>query len=128
MEKKHRVDGRLPHDLEERLINWKSELEYLKETNPPRYYGGDIDETKTKLHILADAFIQGYGSVSYIRKVNKDTCNIVFTIRKSCLAHLRFIIKLVRELKLSVMKTAYSQSRVVQFTCVTSIHVQLHLF
>lgn len=93
MEKKHRVDGRLPHDLEERLINWKSELEYLKETNPPRYYGGDIDETKTKLHILADAFIQGYGSVSYIRKVNKDTCNIVFTIRKSCLAHLRFIIK-----------------------------------
>lgn len=52
MEKKHRVDGRLPHDLEERLINWKSELEYLKETNPPIYYGGDIDETKTKLHIL----------------------------------------------------------------------------
>ena len=104
------MDGRLPHDLEERLINWKSELEYLKETNPPRYYGGDIDETKTKLHILADAFIQGYGSVSYIRKVNKDTCNIVFTIRKSCLAHL--ILKDSQTRTPSCSKKSAAQSKI----------------
>ena len=56
----------------------------MKEISVPRYYGSDIDKTKTELQTH-----QAYGSVSYIRTVDKDTCNVAFVIRKFRSAHLR---------------------------------------
>ena len=38
--------------------------------------------------IYGDTFFQAYGSVSYIRTVNKDTCHVAFVIGKSRLASL----------------------------------------
>ena len=76
--------ARLPQDIDERFFKRKSELEYLQELNVPIYYGNDIDETKPKLQIFADAFFfQVYDSVSYIRTVDRNTCHVAFVIGKS---------------------------------------------
>lgn len=59
----------------------------MKEINKPKYYGSDIDEAKTDIYdTCADAFFQVYGSVPYIRTVDKNTCNIAFVIGKFRLA------------------------------------------
>ena len=55
MEKKYRVTCWITAESNREILKWKSELEYLKEISVPRYYGSDIDKTKTELHIFADA-------------------------------------------------------------------------
>ena len=46
-------NARLLQDLKERFAKQKSELEYLRGINVPRYCESNINETKNELHIFA---------------------------------------------------------------------------
>lgn len=76
----------LPPAVTERWIEWTSSLEMIKGSSVPRCLKPkDFGVTRcAELHHFADASESGYGSVSYIRQVNKQSiAHVTFVLGKS---------------------------------------------
>ena len=79
-------DDKLPIDLLERWIKWKSSLDELDTRQIPRWYGFIQANLNLQLHVFCDASCKAYGCVCYFRSEDKEATKCSFICCKSRLA------------------------------------------
>ena len=80
-------DDKLPIDLLERWIKWKSSLNKLDMIQIPRWYGFiQAPNSNLQLHVFCDASRKAYGCVCYFRFKDKEGKKCSFICGKSRLA------------------------------------------
>lgn len=89
---KHRDwdDPLLPQDLLQAWKEWEGELQYLSQVTLPRAYlpnGADTAGITREVHVFCDASEQAYGSVAYLRTVDKQgQAHLSFLLARSRVA------------------------------------------